>query len=258
MIKIIVIGAKGRMGQAIITEIYKEKDLEFIGGIETKEYIDLNTENKEIILKDNLEEIISLADVIVDFTTPLATLSYLPIIEKNKKPVIIGTTGFSEEQQKQIKMVSLNIPCVFSPNMSIGINLLFKIIKDLASVLKEDYDIEIIEAHHRNKKDAPSGTAKKMVELIAGVYNWNPEEVALYGRKGITGQRKAKEIGVHAIRAGDIIGDHTIIFGGNGERIEITHCVHNRTTFAKGVIKAIRFIIKTPPGLYTMQDVLNI
>lgn len=259
MIKVIMIGACGKMGQSIIKNIYEQSDMMLTGAIEVPNHSligkNISLNEKEVILKDNLTEVISEADIIVDFTNSKSTCLNLEIIAKNKKPVIIGTTGFKEEELKFIQKIAQNIPIILSANMSIGVNLLFKIVKDITSVLKEGYDIEIIEAHHRFKKDAPSGTAKKIAEIINSVQNLKE----VYGRCGLIGERKKEELGINVIRAGDIVGEHTVIFGGIGERLEITHKAHNRDTFAKGVITAIRFLNKIKdPGLYDMQDVLNL
>jgi len=171
--------------------------------------------------------------------------------------MVIGTTGFGEEQISELKGLAAALPCVFSPNMSVGVNLLFEIAGRMAEVLGDDYDIEIVEAHHRHKKDAPSGTAGKLAEILAKARGQNLEKVAVYGRQGITGERAKETIGIHAVRGGDIIGDHTVIFAGPAERIELTHRAHSRDTFARGAVRAARFVATAPPGLYSMQDVLR-
>ena len=172
--------------------------------------------------------------------------------------MVIGTTGFSKEDLKEIEILTKTIPCVLASNMSLGVNLLLKVLQDVARVLGDDYDIEIVESHHRLKKDAPSGTALKMAQVIADAVNRNLEEVAVYSRKGIIGQRTKKEIGIQTIRAGDIVGDHTVLFGGLGERIEITHKASSRDTFARGALKAALWLKGKPSGLYDMQDVLGL
>jgi len=212
----------------------------------------------KIKIVDNLAEIIGLCDVVIDFTAPEATLSNLEICKENKKAIVIGTTGFNTEQKNKIAKASNLIPIVFSPNMSVGVNLLFNLVKRTAEVFGDEYDIEITEAHHKFKKDAPSGTALKIAEIIANTLGRDLEKNAVYGRKGIVGERRRGEIGIHSIRAGDIVGDHTILFSTPGERIEITHRAHTRETFARGAVKAAKFVTSKKNGLFDMADVLGI
>jgi len=259
--KVIVLGAAGKMGKNIIMAINESKELELVGAIEKKGHPAIGMDSGEnagigknqILITDNLENIISNADLTIDFTSPLSSIENIKINHKYKKPAVIGTTGFSNEQLNLIKDLSKDIPILLSPNMSIGVNLLFNLVKIAAEKLGKDYDVEIIELHHRLKKDAPSGTALKIKDIIAkelGIEN------IIYGREGITGERSKNEIGVFAVRAGDIVGEHTVIFATTGERIEITHRASSRMTFAKGAVKAALFIIQQKPGLYSMQDVL--
>jgi 4-hydroxy-tetrahydrodipicolinate reductase len=172
--------------------------------------------------------------------------------------MVIGTTGFHAAELEELKALARQIPCVLSPNMSVGVNLLYKVISEMARTLGDDYDIEVIEAHHRLKKDAPSGTALKIAEVLAGALNRDLNQVGVYARKGLIGERKKQEIGIQTIRAGDIVGDHTVLFGGMGERIEVTHRASSRDTFARGALRAARWIARKPPGLYDMMDVLNL
>jgi 4-hydroxy-tetrahydrodipicolinate reductase len=174
------------------------------------------------------------------------------------KAIVIGTTGFSKEDMSAVNEASKKIPCVMSSNMSMGVNLLLKVLQDITRALGDDYDIEIIEAHHRMKKDAPSGTALKMAQVIADAVDRNLDEVGVYARKGIIGERTKKEIGIQAIRAGDLVGEHTVIFGGLGERIEVVHKVSSRDTFARGALRAALWLKGKPAGLYDMQDVLGL
>ena len=175
-----------------------------------------------------------------------------------KRAMVIGTTGFSAPQLEEVKSLACQVPCVLSPNMSVGINLIYKVIGEMAKTLGEDYDIEVIEAHHRLKKDAPSGTALKIAEVLAKAVSRDLDQVGVYARKGLIGERKKGEIGIQTIRAGDIVGDHTILFGGMGERIEVTHRASSRDTFAGGALRAARWVVRQPPGLYDMLDVLNL
>ncbi len=269
MLNIIVSGAAGRMGSRIIALSKDNKNLKVIGALERKDYDKIGCDIGEIIgigkigvnlsiptLRDN--NITEKADVLIDFSTPAATIELLRIAAEKKISMVIGTTGFSKEEIAEIKTYTKKIPCVLAPNMSVGVNLLLKVLRDIAKVLGDDYDVEIIEAHHRLKKDAPSGTAIKMAQVIADTLNRNLEETAIYARKGLIGERTKKEIGIQTIRAGDIVGEHTVIFGGLGERIEITHKASSRDTFARGALKAALWVPKQKPGLYDMQDVLGL
>jgi 4-hydroxy-tetrahydrodipicolinate reductase len=179
-------------------------------------------------------------------------------VVRHRRAVVIGTTGFSAVQLEELKSLAQQIPCVFSPNMSVGINLICKVIGEMARTLGEDYDIEVIEAHHRLKKDAPSGTALKIAEVLACSVNRDLNQVGVFARKGMIGERAKGEIGVQTVRAGDIVGDHTILFGGMGERIEVTHRASSRDTFAQGALRAAKWIVRQPPGLYDMMDVLSL
>lgn len=248
MINIIISGICGRMGTIIADLIKKDPDLKLTGGIE-------KPGNPEY--PSSLEKIVDQADVIIDFSTPEATLEHLRIAHKHKKAMVIGTTGFTKEQIQEIDRLTEEIPCVISPNMSPGVNLMFDIAGEITKHLP-GYDIEIIESHHRNKKDAPSGTARKLAEKICEANNLSVEKSAIYGRHGITGERSLDQIGIHAIRAGDIVGEHTTIWAGPGEVLELTHRALSRTTFASGAIKAAKFIVKAKPGKYNIDEVLNI
>ncbi len=266
MVRIAVAGAAGRMGARISALSKEYPQLKLAAAFERKGHnligkdigIIAGMGETGIKLSDNLENVIGDVDVVIDFTTPETTQENIKIAEKNKKAIVIGTTGLSKENITEIEKTAKNIPCVMASNMSTGVNLLLKVLRDVAQVLGDDYDIEIIEAHHRMKKDAPSGTALKMAQVIADAVNRNLDEVAVYARKGITGERTKKEIGIQTIRAGDIVGDHTVIFGGLGERIEITHKASSRDTFARGALKAASWLSGKPAGLYDMQDVLGL
>ncbi len=195
-------------------------------------------------------------DVLIDFTTPESTLSHLRLCQKYGRKLVIGTTGFNAEQKTIIQEMSQEIAIVFAPNTSVGVNLCYELLKQAAKILGDDVDIEIIEAHHRNKVDAPSGTALKMGETICKTLGRNMDEVAQYGRQGMTGIRDKKTIGFSSIRAADIVGEHTVIFASEGERVEITHRATNRSTFAHGAIRAAKWLESKREGLYSMADVL--
>jgi 4-hydroxy-tetrahydrodipicolinate reductase len=191
-------------------------------------------------LSDSLGSIIDNADVRIDFTSPASTMENIRLASTKGKAMVIGTTGLSKDEIKEIEILSKKIPCVVASNMSTGVNLLLKILQDVARVLGDEYDIEIVESHHRLKKDAPSGTAKRLIELLALARKQKPEAIV-----------------AHAIRAGDIVGDHTVIFAGPAERIELTHRAHSREVFAQGALKAAQFVVRQKPGLYDMSDVLR-
>ncbi|MFH2011408.1 MAG: 4-hydroxy-tetrahydrodipicolinate reductase [Pseudomonadota bacterium] len=266
MIKTIVVGAAGRMGGRIINAINETEGIELVGAVEYKNHPATGKDAGEVVglgklnieLMDDLATIIDLGDVIIDFTNNTASLRHLEIVAKNKKAIVIGSTGFSAKEMDEVKKLSDNAKCVLSPNMGVGVNLVFKIIEDISKVLGDDFDIEIVEAHHRFKKDSPSGTAMKIAQIIAQTLKRDLDEVGVYGRKGIVGERKQKEIGIQAVRAGDIVGDHTVIFGGLGERLEVTHRAHSRDTFARGAVRAAKWIVNQKNGLYDMQDVLGL
>lgn len=266
MAKMVVLGAAGRMGKSIINVISETKDAELIGAVEKSGHSDIGRDMGEmsgagrsgVKLTDNFEKAIKKADCVIDFTFPEATMHHLDIAQKNNIAMVIGTTGFSHQQREKLKEAGKEIPIVAAPNMSVGVNCLLKIVSDTAKVLGKDYDVEIIEAHHRFKKDAPSGTAMRLAEALASGLGRDLDKVAVYERHGIIGERRPDEIGIQTIRAGDIVGDHTVIFGGQGERIEITHRAHSRDTFARGAVKAAMWIVNQPKGLYDMQDVLGL
>jgi len=266
MLKSIVVGASGRMGNRIIHAINETEGIEFFSGVENKGHPTIGQDVGEIVglgrlnieIKDDLNTVAHLGDVIIDFTNSTASINHLKIAAENRTPIVIGSTGFSAEEMAEAERLSRNTKCVLAPNMSVGVNLLFKVIGDVSRVLGDDYDIEVVEAHHRFKKDSPSGTAVKIGRIIAETLKRDLDEVGVYGRKGIIGERTQKEIGFQVIRAGDIVGEHTVIFGGLGERLEITHRAHSRDNFARGAVKAAKWIVNQENGLYDMQDVLGL
>ena len=265
-IKAAVLGAAGRMGVSIIERIVQTRGIVLAGAIERSGHPLIGQEvgaftgikSLKTTLRDDLRQILPEIDVAIDFTEPKSTLSHAEIIAFGKKALVIGTTGFSTSETEVLKQKLSGISCLFSPNMSIGVNVLFKMVESIARILKDDYDIEIVEAHHRMKKDAPSGTAVRLAAIVAEALGRNLDNVGVFGRKGIVGERKAKEIGVHAVRGGDIVGDHTVFFAGVGERLEVIHRAHSRNTFASGAVKAALWVVDQPPGIYSMQDVLGL
>ena len=266
MLNLIVSGAAGRMGGRIITLAHDNKELKIIGALERKDHPKMGADAGEtagigkinIALSCDINDIKAKADVLIDFSEPATTVKLAKTAADKGIAMVIGTTGLSYEAVEAIKSCTSKIPCVVAPNMSVGVNLLLKVLKDVARVLGDDYDVEVIEAHHRLKKDAPSGTALRIAQVLADALGRNLEETAVYARKGIIGERTKKEIGMQTIRAGDIVGEHTVLFGGIGERIEITHKASSRDTFASGALKAAMWVRKQNPGFYDMQDVLGL
>ncbi len=266
MLKLAVTGAAGRMGRNLIQACFENSRCQLGAAIEHESSPFLNHDAGELAGVGTLNKILGsrLADVtddfhtLIDFTRPDVTLQNLAGCVANGKNIIIGTTGFSDAEKQQIEDASESIGIVFAPNMSVGVNLCFKLLDIASRVLGDDVDIEVIEAHHRHKVDAPSGTALRMGEVIADALGRNLDECAVYGREGVTGERDGKTIGFETIRAGDIVGDHTVMFAGIGERVEISHKASSRMTFANGAIRAALWLEDKNKGLYDMQDVLDL
>jgi 4-hydroxy-tetrahydrodipicolinate reductase len=211
-----------------------------------------------VSITDSLEKVVNDFDVVIDFTSPTATMSHVEICRANRKHIVIGTTGLDDAQKDQLKSAGEEIGIVFAPNMSVGVNLCLKLLEMAAKVLGDSVDIEVIEAHHRHKVDAPSGTALRMGEVVAEALGRDLKECAVYGREGLSGPRERKTIGFETIRAGDIVGEHTVMFAAEGERVEITHKASSRMTFANGAARAAGWITTRGKGLYDMQDVLGL
>jgi 4-hydroxy-tetrahydrodipicolinate reductase len=264
MIRIVVNGAAGRMGRAIIALAAEDAEFRIVGAVEASGHPDLGKDAGTIAgvsllntaITDNLGQAIGDADVVIDFSAKESASVAVDTARQAGKAVVIGTTGFSDQEVARIKEAAESVPIVFSPNMSIGVNLLFGLVDETARKLRR-YDIEIIEVHHNKKKDAPSGTARRLGQIVAGATERDISRDGVHGREGMVGERKPDEIGIHAARAGDIVGEHTVLFAGPGERIELTHRAHSRNTFASGALRAARFAAAAPPGLYTMADVLE-
>lgn len=266
MIRAVVCGAAGRMGGRIIAMIREASDFILAGAVEQSNSASIGRDAGEVAgigtlgvpIVGDLGAVVSKGQVVIDFTAPQAAMIHLAIAAQAKAPVVVGTTGFSATDLNRIKELGSAVPCVLSPNMSIGVNILFKVLAQVASTLGEEYDVEIVETHHRFKKDAPSGTALRMAQVVAEALGRELDKTGIYGRKGLVGERGKEEIAIHALRAGDVVGDHTVIFGGMGERIEVTHRAHSRDNFARGALRAAHWVIGRPPGLYDMQDVLGL
>ena len=264
--RVIVCGAGGRMGVRIIHAIKETQGVELAAGVERSGHPMLEKglgqhagfpELKAPGVSD-LGEVIDEADVVIDFSSPEASMANLHMAAKKGRPMVVGTTGFDATQRKGFEAAGGKIAVCLSPNMSVGVNLLFSLVSQVANILGKEYDPEIVEIHHRLKKDAPSGTAVQIARILAAAKGWDLDKIGVYGRKGITGPRHTQELGIHAVRTGDVVGEHTVIFGGPGERIELVHRAHSRDTFAYGALKAAFFVFQAEPGLYDMQDVLGL
>jgi 4-hydroxy-tetrahydrodipicolinate reductase len=265
MLKIIVIGAAGRMGRHLVSCITRSNDMTLCGAVEYSESPFLNQDAGTVagispvgvnIISD-ISAVIENADAVIDFSTG-NVLENTKLAVKNGAAAVIGTTALSDEAVNELKLLAENGGrIVMAPNMSVGVNLLFHLTQKVAALLN-DYDIEIVEMHHRRKKDAPSGTAVRLGECAAAGRNLSYQENAVHGRNGIVGERTDNEIGMHAVRGGDVVGDHTVIFATDGERVELTHKASSRDTFAMGALKAVRFLTEAEPGFYDMQDVLGL
>lgn len=266
MIGVAVTGAAGRMGRRLVAGVAGDPGLELSGATETKGHPDLGRDagtmagvgELGVPVRESLEPLLDSAQAVIDFTGPEPTLEHLALCAAKGVPMIIGTTGLSPEQREKALELAAPIPCVMAPNMSVGVNFLFHMVGEAAKILGDGFDIEIVEAHHRLKKDAPSGTAMRLLEVAAEGRGWQVKDAARFCREGMIGQRPDREIGVQTIRAGDIVGDHTVIFAGAGERIELTHRAHSRDTFAAGAVRAVHWVAKKAPGMYDMQDVLGL
>lgn len=266
MTRIAITGAAGRMGRVLIEAVLAAEDAELgaivvlpndaMVGLDAGAIAGLG---KELGVKaaTSLAAIVDDFDVLIDFTAPAATMANIEFCRAHNKKIVIGTTGLSAEQKAQLETAAHVMPLVFAPNYSVGVNLCLNLLRMAAKVMGEDSDIEVIEMHHRHKVDAPSGTALRMGEVIAETLNWNLDEVAVYGREGYTGARPQKQIGFETIRGGDVVGDHTVMFATEGERVEITHKAQSRMTFAKGAVRAAKWVDQKKAGLYGMQDVLG-
>jgi 4-hydroxy-tetrahydrodipicolinate reductase len=264
-IKIAIAGSSGRMGRVLLENVLQSNDLALHAALEHSSSALVGKDAGELFgatcgVKVSADVAAALhgADVLIDFTRPEGTLYHLDICRKLGVNMVIGTTGFNAQQKAQLGAAAQHIGIVFAPNMSVGVNLVFKLLETASRVLACGYDIEIIEAHHRHKVDAPSGTALGMGEVIAKTLGRDLAQCAVYGREGVTGERDPSTIGFATVRGGDIVGDHTVMFAGTGERIEITHKASSRATFALGALRAARFLKENPAGMYDMQDVLGL
>jgi len=261
-----VTGSAGRMGSRIIALLREDEALQLTGATEREGHAAIGKDAGEmagvgflgIPILNDLSQVIEDCDVVIDFTVAAASVRHVEIASGSGKAIVIGTTGFSREEVDRIRELSSRCPCVLCPNMSVGVNVLFKVLGEISPILGSGYDVEIFEVHHRFKKDAPSGTALRMAQIIASAMGRDLEKVGTFGRRGIIGERLHDEIGIHTLRAGDVVGEHTVIFGGMGERIELTHRAQNRDNFVRGALRAAKFAVHANNGLYDMLDVLGL
>lgn len=243
MTKIIITGSKGRMGKILVACAPQHPQLQVVGQIDQG---------------DDLRAVIGQGDVVIDFSSHSATPGIVKLCAEHKKPMVIGTTGHTDKDRADFSAASAQVPLVLSSNFSTGVNTLFWLTRKAAEILGPGFDLEIVEMHHRLKRDAPSGTAKTLAEILAQVRREQLDRVVRHGRAGIVGERTSAEIGVHSVRGGDVVGDHTVMFAGPGERVELTHKASSRETFANGALRAAEWVVQQKPGLYDMQDVLGL
>lgn len=264
---ILMCGAAGRMGQAILRFAAEDPAFAIAGGIEAPGSPFAGSTVGALIGKPGLDAPIAASfdaipgaanAVAIHFSSPAATISGLDWSVRRGAPVVIGTTGLDADQRCEIEQAASKIPVVFAPNMSVGVNTLFKIVGEVARILGPDFDVEITEMHHRFKKDAPSGTARRLGEIVADALGGSYDDLVVDGRGGMPGERPARQIGMHALRGGDVVGDHTVTFATLGERVELTHKAHSRDTFARGALRAAKWLAGKQPGFYDMQDVLGL
>ena len=243
MTKVIITGAKGRMGQTLIACAAHIPGIQVVGQID---------------LGEHLGPLLDKADAVIDFSFHEATLPFAHLCAQHGKALIVGTTGHGEREKAELRACAAKIPMVWASNYSTGVNTLFWLTRKAAEILGPSFDLEVVEMHHRTKRDAPSGTATTLLEILGDVRKVQLADALRHGRKGITGERTSSEIGIHALRGGDVVGDHTVMFAANGERVELTHKASSRETFANGALRAAQWVVKQPPGLYDMQDVLGL
>lgn len=264
-IRVAIAGTSGRMGRVLIETVLAADDCQLTVALDRVGSSTLGQDAGQslgktlnVVIRSDVAAALADADVLIDFTRPEGTLAHLAICRQLGVNLIVGTTGFDDAGKAALKAASSDIGIVFAPNMSVGVNLTFKLLEIAAKVLNTGYDIEIVEAHHRHKVDAPSGTALRMGEVVADALGRNLDECAVYGREGVTGERDPSTIGFATVRGGDVVGDHTVMFMTQGERVEITHKASSRATFAQGALRAARWLKQQPAGLYDMQDVLGL
>jgi len=263
--RVAIAGASGRMGRMLAQALVESADCQLAGALDVADSVHIGNDAtgflgqaSGVVIKADLHAGLQHAQVLIDFTRPEGTMAHVKACREKGVKMVIGTTGFSDEQKREIQVASQDIAIVMAPNMSVGVNVTLKLLEMAAAALANDYDIEIIESHHRHKVDAPSGTALKMGEVIAQALGRDLKQCAVFDRQGHTGARPDKAIGFSTIRGGDIVGDHTVLFAGTGERIEITHRSSSRSTYAEGSLRAVRFLAHQQHGMFDMFDVLGL
>ena len=263
--KVAIAGASGRMGRALIETVLAMPDTQLAAALEQRGNPNVGRDAGELAgaacgvrITDDAAQALGGCDVLIDFTRPEGTMAHLELCRAKGVRFVIGTTGFDDAQKRAIAEAARTIPIAMAPNFSVGVNVMFKLLEVAAGALREGFDVEILEAHHRHKVDAPSGTALRMGEIIAKTLGRSLKTDAVYGREGVTGERKRETIGFATVRGGDVVGDHTAMFLGTGERIEVTHRSASRATYAQGALRSARFLMDKPNGFYDMQDVLGL
>ncbi len=266
MLNVTVLGAAGRMGRALIQSVANDSETALVGAVEAEGCKFLGQDAGlvagiaalDVFLSDNLTSALAHSDAVIDFTSPDTTTSNVKAAAAAGCSIVIGTTGHTAAQRQELQTLGADARIVLAPNMSVGVNLLFHLCSQVTGILGEDYDIEVTEMHHNRKKDAPSGTAVRLGEILADARNLDPQKALRHGRVGAVGARARDEIGMHALRGGDVVGDHTITFATDGERVELAHKASSRETFARGAVRAVKFLAAREPGIYDMQDVLGL
>ena len=266
MADVVVAGAAGRMGSRILACLREDRALRLVAALESPSHPTIGRDAGEaagvgrlgVPIGGDPKAVLTAGRILIEFSEPEASLEHLRTVAAVGGRAVIGTTGFTAEHRAEINRLVARCAVVLSPNMSVGVNLAFKLLAIMAKTLGPYYDVEITEIHHRLKKDAPSGTALRMAEVVAEALGRDLERVAVYGRQGLPGERTREEIGILSLRSGDVVGEHTVSFGAPGERLELTHRAHSRDTFARGALRAARFVADRSPGLYSMQDVLDL
>jgi len=266
MADVVVAGAAGRMGSRLVALLQPESELRLVAALEAPGHAALGRDAGEsagvgrlgIPIGADVDAALGRDRILIEFSVPEASLAHVREVARHGGRAVIGTTGFTAAQREELARIGTSIPLLVSPNMSVGVNVAFKVLADMARMLGDEYDVEIVETHHRFKKDAPSGTALRMAEVVATALGRDLAKTAVYDRHDKLAERARKEIGMAALRSGDVVGEHTVVFGSLGERIELTHRAHSRDNFARGALRGTRFIATARPGLYSMQDVLGL
>jgi len=266
MADVVVAGAAGRMGSRLVALLQPESELRLVAALEAPGHAALGRDAGEsagvgqlgIPIGADVDAALGRDRILIEFSVPDASLAHVREVARHGGRAVIGTTGFTAAQREELARIGTSIPLLVSPNMSVGVNVAFKVLADMARMLGDEYDVEIVETHHRFKKDAPSGTALRMAEVVATALGRDLAKTAVYDRHDKLAERARKEIGMAALRSGDVVGEHTVVFGSLGERIELTHRAHSRDNFARGALRGARFIATARPGLYSMQDVLGL